>query len=554
MNRMMIPSLLLGLLVSGAAFAQDDTSTEPLVCEAPREVDRYQLLRRLSLDLRGHLPTYEEYLSLDGAADVPAATIRQFIESDAFRAEMRRHHESFLWPNVSNVGVSDFTYQIAARGAANGRAWARGNMTWSRRQRNIDAVDPETGVRPPFQYCGDFEQTEFDPAYPGEYRLLPTPAGQTTPRIEGWRWVSPYWDPENPIKVCAFDAQETEFPGGTTMVNGIPDTPRSCADRSGANHFSCGCGPNLRWCSPGRTLFDGPVKDSMREQFGRMVDDATSTDRPYTDILLSKRVWENGPISWYTREFAPVTSPGQVFTAPEGEYPEQARAFVDDTWEVRERAGVHAGILTLPAYLLRFQTQRGRANRLLEAFACEPYVAPASLTPRPGCSVDSEDLTQRCFCQSCHSALEPAAAAFGYFVEQGTTMATDPVLFPPVNEACIGSGNAFCRRFYVTDRNSPAAGKLRAFEFEADHRDFPGIIEAGPAGLAQRLINDGTFARCTVRRLFTRLLKRDLLIDERDDRERELLEQLAGEFAASDFDFQALVERLVTLPEYRRAR
>ncbi|HLT32081.1 MAG TPA: hypothetical protein VK013_18725, partial [Myxococcaceae bacterium] len=300
--------------------------------------------------------------------------------------------------------------------------------------------------------------------------------------------------------------------------------------------------------------FDNIVKESFREQLGRAVDDATSTDRPYTDILLSKRVWENGPISWYTREFAPVTSPGQVYTAPEGEYPAQARPFTDDTWQVRERGGVHAGILSLPAYLMRFQTQRGRANRLMEAFACEAYVSPADLVPRPGCSLDSEDLTQRCFCQSCHSALEPAATAFGHFVEQGTTMTTDPVLFPPVNEACIGKGDAFCRRFYVTDRNSPSAGKLKALEYERNHPDYPEIVDAGPAGLAQRLINDGTFARCTVRRLFTRLLKRDLLIDERDDRERELLEQLAGEFAASNYDFQALVERLVTLPEYRRAR
>lgn len=552
MNRMM-SSLLLGLLVTVPAFAQDDTAEAPLVCEAPREVDRYQLLRRLSLDLRGHLPTYEEYLALDDAADVSADTIRSMIGSDAFRAEMRRHHESFLWPNVINVGVSDFTYQIASRGDSGG-AWARGNMTWSRRQRNIENIDPATGQRPPFQYCGDFEQTEFDPAFPGEYRLLPTPAGQTTPRIEGWRWVSPYWDPENPIKVCAFDAQETVFPGGTTMVDGIPDVPRSCADRSGVNHFSCGCGPNLRWCSPGSARFDNIVKQSMREQFGLAVDDAISGDRPYTDILLSKKVWENGALAWYAKSFGRLTNPATNYLAPDGENPLRDRAFTDEAWVARDRGGVHAGILTLPAYLLRFQTQRGRANRLLEAFACEPYVAPASLTPRPGCSLDSEDLTQRCFCQSCHSALEPAAAAWGYFVEAGTTMASHPVLFPPVNEACIGSGNAFCRRFYVTDRRSPAAGKLLAYEFEAAHPDYPGIIEAGPAGLAQRLIQDGTFARCTIRRLFTRLLKRDLLIDERDDRERELLEQLAGEFAASDYDFQALVERLVTLPEYRRAR
>src|SRR5690606_13453212 len=141
---------LLAILAGGIAHAQSaPDSAEPLVCEVPREVDRYQYLRRLSLDLRGYMPTYEEYLALDGMEDVSAAIIQDMIRSEAFTAEMRRHHESCLWPNVSNVGVSDFTYQIALR---NNVAWARGNMTWSRRQRNLDTVDPETGQRPPFRY------------------------------------------------------------------------------------------------------------------------------------------------------------------------------------------------------------------------------------------------------------------------------------------------------------------------------------------------------------------------------------------------------------------
>jgi len=537
---------LLAVALASAAGAQGE------VCEAPREVDRYQLLRRLSLDLRGQVPTYEEYLALDGAADVPANTIRSMIASEDFKREMRRYHESFLWPNVSNVTISDNTYQIAER---NGVAWARPNTTWGRIQRNMNTQI--NGQLPPYQYCGDYQQTAFDPAYPGEFRPVVQPNAEGF-RIEGWRMVEPYWAPGTQIKVCAYEAQQTLYPDPPdvrTTIDGKANQRRMCSDRSGANQMACGCGPNLRWCSPGGNNMDNKVKAAYREQFGRAIDDVTSGRGPYTDLLLSKKAWENGPISWYSKQFGAVTAPNVIYNAPD-RLDAPTRDFSDENWIEVTRGGVHAGILTLPAYLLRFQTQRGRANRMLEAFACEPYVAPADLIPRPGCSTNSADLTNRCFCQSCHSSLEPIANAWGLFTESGSTMLTDSSRFPIENELCAGAarGSTFCRRLYVTDQQSPAKGKALAYEFALAHPDYPEIIQAGPARAAQKLIDSGTVARCTVRRLFTRLMRRDVLYEGSNAPERELLDQLAKEFEASNYDYPALVERLVTLPEYRRVR
>lgn len=548
MNRNVPPLLgLLAVALTSAAGAQGE------VCEAPREVDRYQLLRRLSLDLRGQVPTYEEYLALDGAKDVPANTIRNMIESEAFQAEMRRYHESFLWPNVSNVIVSDGTYNIGLR---NNVAWSRNISTWGRVQRNMNT--PINGQLPPYQYCGDYEQTAFDPAFPGEFRPIVSPNAEGF-RIEGWRMVEPYWAPGTQIKVCAYDAQETlypEPPDVTATIDGRTKQRRMCSDRSGDSttlaRTHCGCGPNLRWCSPG-SVVDNVVKNSYREQFGRAVDDVSSGKGPYTDLLLSKKAWENGPIAWYSKQFGAVTAPSLIYNAPD-RLDAPTREFTDESWQQITRGGVHAGVLTLPAYLLRFQTQRGRANRMLEAFACEPYVAPADLIPRPGCSTNSADLTNRCFCQSCHSSLEPIASAWGLFTEAGSTMLTDTERFPIDSTVCANSGSSWCRRLYVTDRQSPANGKALAYEFALAHPDYPEIIQAGPARAAQKLIDSGTVARCTVRRLFTRLMRRDVLYEGNYAPERELLEQLATEFEASNYDFPALVERLVTLPEYRRVR
>src|SRR3954464_10916405 len=77
------------------------------VCSPSGEVDKYQYLRRLSLDLRGRVPTVEEYEALETVGDVPRILIQTWLATDDFRAAMRLYHEAMLWPNLSNLRVND---------------------------------------------------------------------------------------------------------------------------------------------------------------------------------------------------------------------------------------------------------------------------------------------------------------------------------------------------------------------------------------------------------------------------------------------------------------
>ena len=521
----------LALLLAGApALAQDTPAQACIAGQGTLEVDRFQLLRRLSLDLRGRLPSYEEYQALEASPGVPLDTVRAFLADDGFRTQMRRYHELFLWPNVGNFNFGDFRQSIGTRtGApgllASGRAATyRGASTAS---------------------CADAEQTAFDPAFPGQFRVPAlTPDPVTGLRTEGWRLVEPYWAPGTQVKVCAYDAQET--PQVTDPATG---RVTRCDRAEGLGNRACGCGPGLRWCVRNET--NVKLRSSVREQLGLSVDAAATGKVPYTELVLGRAAFQNGPLAFYERHLAPFNAalgPDPGVLPPE-------RAFTDEAWQPVTRAGTqHAGLLTLPAFLLRFQTQRSRANRLYNAFACEAFTPPTDLVPRAGCSQTSDDLTQRCHCQSCHATLEPLAHHWGQFAEAGTRLMTDPAAFPRVRADCVGRGDAFCRRFYVTDRDDPAKGSHVSFRYVATHPDYLAALEAGPRRAAQALVDRGTFARCTVRRVFGYLVKRDLRAEGEGAEERALLDALAEGFAQSDYHFPTLVERIVALPQYRRVR
>ena len=101
MKRLIHHSILILILLGvGLAPASAEESEE---CSQPQELDRYHLLRRLSLDLTHQVPSYEDYLALDGVSEVPEKTIDDYLASDRFRIVARRFHEKLLWPNIQTV-------------------------------------------------------------------------------------------------------------------------------------------------------------------------------------------------------------------------------------------------------------------------------------------------------------------------------------------------------------------------------------------------------------------------------------------------------------------
>jgi hypothetical protein len=529
---LLLPALLLPVV------ARADV---PASCNQPHEIDRYQLLRRLSLDLRGHAPTYEEYEALDATpgTTLPPAAVDVFLAGDTFRAQMRRYHEQLFWPNVSLVRLHGqetllATYQnqgqVALSIAAAGRAY-------------IYRGTPKGGaIRAPA--CDDYEHKDFDPKYPGQYRPVNPKVDVDGVRHDGWRLVAPYWDPATKIKVCAYEAQETMVAANNA----------ACHTASGRARAECGCGPGLKFCyGPGRVT-DNAIALALREQLGRAVDEVTTGGKPYTDLLLATRSSENGPIAHWKKWLAPSYTLNLTYNVPARDEATVDKEFLDATWAAVDRPTYHAGVVTTPAYLLRFQTDRGRANRFRIDFVCEQFVPPAKPTNAPGCSQSDPDLTNRCVCQYCHAKLEPLAAHFGLYAEAGTAAMFDPMAYPKQNPSCVGTTGGLCGRFYVTDKEAHRPGWLQAYQFADTHPEYATHLEKGPRALAQQVIADGSFARCTVRRLFAHLVRREMRVAGDDASEQPLLEELAKGFVAAKWSFPWLVKKIVSLPAYRRVR
>ncbi len=384
--------------------------------------------------------------------------------------------------------------------------------------------------------CGDFQQTSFGKDF------RPTNVQTVNGALqEGWRMVTPYWDTSTQVKVCAFDAQETL----------VSDDGVACNTPAGRSKPECGCGPNLQFCYGPGSVTINPIRGAMREQLARLVDEVTTQGKPYTDLITTTRASENGVLSFWRRNLAPNVSLNTTYNAPAPEEELTNKGWSDETWTSVDRKGLHAGVLTLPAFLLRFQTDRGRANRFRIDFMCEHFVPPEQ-PETSNCDPSDPDLTKRCVCSYCHSKLEPMAAHFGLFSEAGTTMMTDPETFPPFNESCKNKTNGFCGRFYVP--KGPRAGFLQALEFADAHPEIEANVNAGPRELAQQIIDNGVFAQCTVKRVFSHFVKREIRAQGATTDELALFDQLVKSFAESGYSFPMLVHEIVNLPQYRRAR
>ncbi|MFL5321447.1 MAG: hypothetical protein ACJ790_17430 [Myxococcaceae bacterium] len=543
---------LASCLMASLALAQ-----VPNTCDLPRDIDKYQLLRRLSLDLRGQLPSYEEYSQLEAQPDVPTAMIEAWMQTEGFRQAMRRYHEELFWPNVTNVSLNNTNSQLTQKTGEPALSLT------SASRRNLYRGDPDVSTTEGVQ-CGDFEQTHFtdagtyvpDPAFVHQNAMALSDGGTKTVQQEGWRLVNPYWDPSTQVKVCAFDAVETQ----STVIGG---KTVGCDNYASNGRKECGCGPNLTYCYSGTVAKQ--ITTAMREQLALSVDDVTVGGKPYTDLLLSTTMYENGALAQWRRTLANNLSFTRVYAIADPQEEIPAKPFTDQTWTKVDRGQLptrqfHAGVLTLPAYLLRFQTNRARANRFRIDFECDYFVPPAQLTAQPGCQDGTTELTQRCYCQACHQTLEPLAAHWGQFAEAGTSMLTDTTAFPRKNPSCVNSSSSFCTRFYITPSDADNSGSLIPYQYADKTSSDPyrkamgDNIEAGPRKLVNGIISDHTFARCTVKKLWGWFMKRDMHVLGAESEEAPVLDTLATGFEAHNYDLPWLIEQVVTQPQYRRVR
>ncbi len=514
------------------------------VCEPGSPQDNLQYLRRLSLDLRGRVPSFDELYTLANSNAIDQTLIDQMLESPDFVARMRGIHRDLLWTNVTDTRVAGNVWRL--RGPSNRGQYPSAAYYISANGR----ANRYRGDQVP---CLD-EPATFD-SNTGEILTTPEP-GNPNIRREGWVEVSPYWAPETTIKVCAFDAQET--------LTARDEQGRAVDCSAATSSRGCGCGPNLRFCESGPDETRLTLLESMNEQLFRFVDTLITQNRPYTDILKAKDMEVNGPISHWLRHQALTGAGDGLIARREQNYtvPELDFAAVD-TWQEVQRGERHSGVLTMPGYLVKFQSDRGRANRFYNAFLCQHFEAVSALPPATDACHLEADLTKRCGCKDCHIAVEPAAAYWGRWGEAGL-MPLNEDFFPKLNTCCIAGGACtneqrriyntnFCNRFYYTERDltgpgDPTAsyvGTLRAYVFADAVREAS--IETGPEGIADSAIASGAFAQCTVKRMWKQFMAREPRADE-DQTIAELTESFK-----TNYNLKTLIKELVTRPEYIQA-
>lgn len=543
MKRAMVAAAVLATAVTGGAALTLLTPgqaecEDPSMCR-PQEtrLDEPAYLRALSLDLRGVVPAPEEYEA--GATE----QIDAWLDSPEFVARVVRRHRELLWPNIENVGtIYHFRRSLGTARVGASTIWLETSTSTRlllRGHRSATCLD---------------EPATFDASGNVVTRTITMSDGEEA-NVEGYVTVRPYWDLSTELKVCALDAREARMsPSGT-----------DCSTRAGATDAGCGCGPNLRWCHTGTVQRE--VLASFGEEMEKRIAAHIAADEPYHELFTSRRAFINGPLTHYWRHHRLTYNSVQLIPeavdvqslpkTPIDDESSDALAWSDDeTWIEMELPEEHAGVLTHPVYLLRFQTNRARASRFYDAFLCEPFQAPPGGIPiEDEVAALQPDVQQRPGCNYCHAVLEPAAAHWGRWTQQGGGFLS-PDHYPEFLQECADCGRGLeqcsdiCRLNYVTRALSPEEepnlGRLRAFEFlRPEHEQF---VEMGPAALVRAGLADGRFTSCTVRRTAEWLLGRELHAEE-----EPWVRELTGRFLESDFRYRELVRAIVTSDTYRRA-
>jgi len=492
---------LAAVLLLGAA--------DPWIDASSQDLNGY--VRALSLDLRGVVPTEAELTEIEEEGHLSETILDVWLASPEFETVVVGKHQELFWNNLEI------------------------NLLNTRRLVNRDGI--VTGI-PRSRYTRGVPQTEcLD--YEADVDSLNRPLSwETNPddsRSEGWVWVTPYWAPDTPMKVCAYDAQLTEYSAAGPH----------CSTPEGHMESDCGCGPNLQWCF--HNSEESTIEEGISGDLDRRVRGMLQTGTSYTEMLTGSTIYVNGPTVHFYRhiaQFAPdnYESPIPLVTLPEIDYADQS--FVPVTLE-----DYHDGIFTSPGWLLRHQTNRGRANRFYSAFLCSEFIpAEEEVSGLTGTVVPSPDLQMREGCLSCHARLEPWAAYWGRWNEAAAIYRSADA-YPAYLEECAMCATAgtacsdFCEDNYLVESSHsdelPYLGWLNTYAFlEGDKSAHPDL---GPLGWVLKSQESGDFSQCGVTRAADWLLNWDS--------NPENVEAWAEDFAADD-DYRAMVKRIVMSGPY----
>jgi hypothetical protein len=521
---MTVRAILIALLLcSLGSSASAELYNEEMVCRAPSdELSATEYLRSLSLDLRGSLPTEEEYDAVLNENFVPDALIADFLASDEFLDMAVRFHKALLWPNLDGLRLVNRNMELRKENSTG--LYYR-----------YYAGQRYRGDRVP---CRDIEEPD-----PTLQTIVKVAMEDGTMR-EGYVWRESYWNPGEEIKVCAYDAQAMEFSENGTL----------CRSRSGASKDDCGCGPDLIWCAYKN---EGLFREALETDLDHRVREIIGSERPYLDLLTDTSMHVNGPLVHYFRHIAEAnTSFSMMPFAVSKDYLPQMDYNDTETWNAVSLPDHQAGVLTSPAFLLRFQTNRSRANQFWTKFVCEPFQPPPGGLPeaKDGEALDP-DLQSRGGCKFCHAILEPAASYWGRWPESGTGYLSQEEYpaFDPACEKCalVGGCSSHCSNNYIVKALAPKEeayfGWLKSYLYQ--HDAHMANVEEGPSLLVKRIAHDERLPNCMAHRAVQWLWGRNIAESEFD-----VLSEFSRSFMMEGYNFKELVKAVVTSPTYRRVR
>ncbi len=534
------------LAAAAATLATASTvhAGSPLVCAPDAPPDKYRLLRQLSLDLYGRIPTYDEYQALLDGGDVDAARIDAMFASDEYFTGVREYFRHLIWGGLpDDFSVVGNQRTLARQATTN--LWFAGNLRTLFRGRN-DVT------------CLDQPQTTYDAA--GHPLPISTFADATcaggTCKQEGYEMVTPYWS-ATPIKVCAYDAQ--------AVATGTGTSPPTCGPYT--INAGCGCGPGLRHCVPGTTdPAHVALRDALADEAPRIFEWVVREHRSYFEAFTTRHSSVNGPLEhFYTMMSGPGVALRQTGAVGyDGRMPASmpALGFAETaTWMPVERDAAHAGVLTTAGFMLRLASNRARVNRWYTAFRCEPFQPPAGGLPPEPPGLPDPNLRTRNGCGGCHETIERAAAHWGRWRTTGQYgyLAPADVDYTAARPECTtgtpAASRGFCDAYFITDRTSTHPDELAQWKGWPQARAWldateAAAIDTGPSGLVDEPAEQAKVAECAVRTLSQQLLGRELT----DDEVVRWLPQATAAFAAGGYDFTTLYRALVDLPQYRVSR
>lgn len=352
----------------------------------------------------------------------------------------------------------------------------------------------------------------------------------------------------------------------------------SCDHGTSITHtLECGCGVGLERCMPsagngvenvafnlpGGTMLgiDRPTNIEKTTQSAwdrqwwaqeaiRFVEMIAREDRDFREIVTGKSSVVNGPLSHFYKHQAQATCCGNGYlfnyNKPEALFdPTKLPVLLPHdsaTWKVVADRGPNAsGILTMPVFLTKYGTRRGRAHVLYNVFQCRQFVAEdAKLEPST-----EPDLTKRSGCATCHSTLEPMSSYFARISESDWTF-LPASLFPASNAACKSADplkmSGQCKNYYDPAFTNGTTSLLRGSYSSVANAD------AGPVGLGKHIAESPDFARCVVNNMASSFLGRGLNAD--DD---GMVSRLETSFVDGGYKMRTLVKQLIHESAYRSA-